>query len=937
MEGRIRQLESILEHAEIIEAPEPGVVGPGHDRHHRLRRRQRRRRRALPRRPHRGEDRRPRGRQPDRAARRRADRPPHRRLRRVRDADRRPAAGPHPRGGGSLTDDGAPAPSTPSWRRSTTLTVAPVAPRTAAAGARGRAVRRHGPPARARPVRPARRRSCCCTAGRRSADLNFYTCYDALGEHFRVLAFDHRGHGRGIRTRRRFRLEDCADDVAELLAVERRRPGRRRRLLDGRRRRPAAVAPPPRGRSAASCWRRRRPSSRPATTTACSFLGLARPRPPGPADPGPGPDVAVATSCTSAARPPTGRRGPSRRRPRHDWRMVLEAGGAHRLVPVGRRGSARSTCRRRSSSRCRTRSSRCAARSSCSRRSPAPGRSGSTPTTTPSSPVPTAPCRCSSRPAAVARLGPSRLRRRALAALGDRHRRRRGGDRRRPSASSFRRTRLAGPINRTTRAGRNLELARLGVAVGSTYAATNARKLFASAERRAELDDAARAAHRRAGRRAARQHEGRPDEGRPDGQLPRRRPARAGAPGARRAAGGGPADVGRPRRRGRRARARPRRRTSCSSSGIRSRSPPRRSARSTAPSPSTRPPATSGPSPSRCSTRASARRSRPTCANTELLGTLLKQGFGGLDPADMVAEIKERITEELDYGHEAANQQRFAAFYRGHPFIHVPGGAAVAVDRPGADQRARRRRAVARGARRGTSTSATSPARRCSASCSAASTGCAPSTATRTPATTSSTATGGSRSSTSAWSATSAPTSWPSFASMVRTGGRRARRRPRSAASSRTPGCCAADAPVPTDEAGEYFSQFYEPVADDRMMTWTPGVRQRHRAPHVRPLAARSPSTPPCRGRSCSSSASTSGCTPCSATCGRPATTGGWPRSCGRSPTAPPSTPLGEAEAAWLQARGALTTLRSYLPPLASGGDVPPTPLPRARRSPPSP
>ena len=28
MEGRIRQLEAILEHAEIIAAPEPGVVGP---------------------------------------------------------------------------------------------------------------------------------------------------------------------------------------------------------------------------------------------------------------------------------------------------------------------------------------------------------------------------------------------------------------------------------------------------------------------------------------------------------------------------------------------------------------------------------------------------------------------------------------------------------------------------------------------------------------------------------------------------------------------------------------------------------------------------------------------------------------------------------------------------------------------------------------------
>ena len=30
------------------------------------------------------------------------------------------------------------------------------------------------------------------------------------------------------------------------------------------------------------------------------------------------------------------------------------------------------------------------------------------------------------------------------------------------------------------------------------------------------------------------------------------------------------------------------------------------------------------------------------------------------------------------------------------------------------------------------------------------------------------------------------------------------------------------DAPVPTDEAGAYFSQFYEPVREDRPMTWTP-------------------------------------------------------------------------------------------------------------------
>jgi pimeloyl-ACP methyl ester carboxylesterase len=34
-----------------------------------------------------------------------------------------------------------------------------------------------------------------------------------------VLAFDHRGHGQGIPSRRTFRLEDCADDVAALAAV----------------------------------------------------------------------------------------------------------------------------------------------------------------------------------------------------------------------------------------------------------------------------------------------------------------------------------------------------------------------------------------------------------------------------------------------------------------------------------------------------------------------------------------------------------------------------------------------------------------------------------------------------------------------------------------------------------------------------------------------
>lgn len=50
------------------------------------------------------------------------------------------------------------------------------------------------------------------------ADLNWFTSYRALGRQFRVLAMDHRGHGRGIRSWRPFRLEDCADDIAVLAA-----------------------------------------------------------------------------------------------------------------------------------------------------------------------------------------------------------------------------------------------------------------------------------------------------------------------------------------------------------------------------------------------------------------------------------------------------------------------------------------------------------------------------------------------------------------------------------------------------------------------------------------------------------------------------------------------------------------------------------------------
>lgn len=43
--------------------------------------------------------------------------------------------------------------------------------------------------------------------------LNWFPTFHELGRSYRVITIDHRGHGRGLRTWRRFRLEDCADDV----------------------------------------------------------------------------------------------------------------------------------------------------------------------------------------------------------------------------------------------------------------------------------------------------------------------------------------------------------------------------------------------------------------------------------------------------------------------------------------------------------------------------------------------------------------------------------------------------------------------------------------------------------------------------------------------------------------------------------------------------
>ncbi len=57
-----------------------------------------------------------------------------------------------------------------------------------------------------------------------TALLNWFPTFEPLSRHFRVVALDHRGHGRGIRATERFRLADCADDavaLADVLGIDR--------------------------------------------------------------------------------------------------------------------------------------------------------------------------------------------------------------------------------------------------------------------------------------------------------------------------------------------------------------------------------------------------------------------------------------------------------------------------------------------------------------------------------------------------------------------------------------------------------------------------------------------------------------------------------------------------------------------------------------------
>ncbi len=58
--------------------------------------------------------------------------------------------------------------------------------------------------------------------------------------------------------------------------------------------------------------------------------------------------------------------------------------------------------------------------------------------------------------------------------------------------------------------------------------------------------------------------------------------------------------------------------------------------------------------------------------NVGLLFAGLGQVFPGFDHKPFVSELRERLVEELDYTLEAKNQTMFAEYYRGHPYIHVP-------------------------------------------------------------------------------------------------------------------------------------------------------------------------------------------------------------------------------------------------------------------------
>ena len=64
---------------------------------------------------------------------------------------------------------------------------------------------------------------------------------------------------------------------------------------------------------------------------------------------------------------------------------------------------------------------------------------------------------------------------------------------------------------------------------------------------------------------------------------------------------------------------------------------------------------------------------RADLQNLGLIMRVAKRIAPGMDAKAMTAEIRERLTDELDYEHEAQQHRAFARTWRNHPFIYIPG------------------------------------------------------------------------------------------------------------------------------------------------------------------------------------------------------------------------------------------------------------------------
>jgi predicted unusual protein kinase regulating ubiquinone biosynthesis (AarF/ABC1/UbiB family) len=64
---------------------------------------------------------------------------------------------------------------------------------------------------------------------------------------------------------------------------------------------------------------------------------------------------------------------------------------------------------------------------------------------------------------------------------------------------------------------------------------------------------------------------------------------------------------------------------------------------------------------------------RADLQNLGLIMRVARRIAPGMDAKAMTAEIRERLTDELDYEHEAQQHRAFARSWRNHPFIYIPG------------------------------------------------------------------------------------------------------------------------------------------------------------------------------------------------------------------------------------------------------------------------